>query len=248
MEKKSSISVIILSFNEAGNINNVVDLVLNFLQKENMNDYELIMVDGGSIDGTGKIIDELAAVNDRIKSVHNPIKKGLGYDFRTGISLASKDYVGWFPGDNETLPETMGNIFREIGKTDIIIPYTVNTRVRSLYRRILSTTYTVLFNTIFGLRLKYFNGPCFFRRDLLKTIEMTTDSPAYMAEILIQLVKKGVPYVEVPMYIKARDYGKTSVLKWKNVYLIAETIVRLFFRLHFSRNKKPNHEGGFHAS
>ena len=247
MGKRSSVSVIILSFNEAGNINSVVNLVIKFLQEEGLDDYELILVDGGSTDGTGKIVDDFAVNNDRIKAVHNPEKKGLGHDFKTGISLASKDYVGWFPGDNETLPETMGNIFREIGKTDVIIPYTINTRVRSLYRRILSTTYTAFFNAIFGLRLKYFNGPCFFRRDLLKTIEMTTDSPAYMAEILVQLVKKGVPYVEVPMYIKARDYGKTSVLKWKNVYLIAETVIRLFFRLHFSPNKKPNKEGEFHA-
>ena len=240
MEKKSSISVIILSFNEAGNINNVVDLVLKFLKEEGLDDYELILVDGGSTDGTEKIIDELAASNYHIKAVNNPPKKGLGHDFKTGISLASKDYVGWFPGDNETLPETITNIFKEIGKSDIIIPYTVNPWVRSLYRRILSTTYTVLFNIIFGLRLKYFNGPCFFRRQLLSDITMSTDGPAYMAEILVQLVKKGVPYVEVPMYIKARDYGKTSVLKWKNVYLIAETITRLFFHIYFSRNKKTS--------
>ena len=38
MEKKRSISVIIISFNEAGNISNTVDLVLNFLQKEGLND------------------------------------------------------------------------------------------------------------------------------------------------------------------------------------------------------------------
>ncbi len=238
MEKNRSISVIILSFNEAGNVKNAVDLILQFLQKENLNDYELIIVDGGSTDGTAKIIDELVASNSHIKAVHNPPKKGLGHDFKTGIALASKDYVGWFPGDNETLPETMSNIFKEIGKTDIIIPYTVNTLVRSRYRRTLSVIYTIFFNTIFGLRLKYFNGPCFFRRQLLSNITMSTDGPAYMAEILVQLVKKGVPYVEVPMYIKVRDYGKTSVLKWKNVYLIAQTIIWLFFRLHFSRNKK----------
>lgn len=238
MEKKHSISVIILSFNEAGNINNATNLVLKSLQEEGLDDYELILVDGGSTDGTGKIVDELATSNHHIKAVHNPPKKGLGHDFKTGISLASKDYVGWFPGDNETMPKTMANIFKEIGKFDIIIPYTVNTLVRSRYRRILSLTYTAIFNIIFGLHLKYFNGPCFFKRHLLNKITMSTDGPAYMAEILVQLAKRDMSYVEVPMYIKARDYGKTSVLKWKNVYLIAQTIIRLFFRLHFSRKQK----------
>ena len=235
MEKNNSVSVIILSFNEAGNINGVVDIVIKSLKEEGLDDYELILVDGGSTDGTGKIVDELAASNQHIKAVHNPPNKGLGHDFKTGISLASKDYVGWFPGDNETLPETITNIFKKIGKSDVIIPYTVNPWVRSRYRRILSIIYTTFFNIVFNLQLKYFNGPCFFRRQLLSDVTMSTDGPAYMAEILIQLIKKGVPYVEVPMYIKARDYGKTSVLKWKNVYLIAKTIIRLFFRLHFSK-------------
>lgn len=245
MGKKCSISVIIISLNEAGNINNVVDLVLDFLQKEGLDDYELILINDGSTDGTGKIIDELAARSDRIKSVHNPTKKGLGYDFRTGISLASKDYVGWFPGDNEVSPETIKNIFAKIGEADIIIPiYETKPLSRSRYRRMLSVTYVALFNTIFGLRLKYFNGPCFFRRQLLSDVTMSTNGPAYMAEILVQLVKGGMPYVEVPMYFKPRNYGKTSVLKWKNVYLIAETIIRLFFRLHFSRK---NHKGEFYA-
>jgi len=237
MEKRDSISVIILSLNEAGNIRNVVDLVLKSLKEEGLNDYELILVDSGSADGTEKIIDELAATNAFIKAIHDLPYGGLGHGFRAGVALASKDYVGWFPGDNETLPQTITNVFKNIGKYDIIIPYTVNPEARSRYRRMLSVIYTIFFNIVFGLRLKYFNGPCFFRKQLLNNIIMSTNGPAYMAEILIQLIKKGVSYIEVPMYIKPRDYGKTSVLKWKNVYLIAETIIRLFFRLHFSRNK-----------
>lgn len=248
MEKRSSISVIILSLNEAGNIKNVVSLVLKSLQEENINDYELILVDSGSTDGTEKIIEELALANIHIKAVHDLPRGGLGRSFKTGVALASKDYVGWFPGDNETMPETMTNIFKKIGRFDIIIPYTVNTLVRSRYRRVLSLTYTTLFNIIFSLHLNYFNGPCFFRRQLLNNVTMSTDGPAYMAEILVQLVQKNLPYVEVPMYIKPRDYGKASVLKWKNVYLIAETIIRLFFRLHFSHNQKRNRKGGIYIS
>lgn len=238
MEKKSSISVIILTLNEAGNIKNVISHVLKSLQQENLNDYELILVDSGSTDGTEKIIEEMAATSSRIKAVHDLPKGGLGHGFRTGIALATKDYVGWFPGDNETLPKTITDVFREIDKFDIIIPYVANAKVRSRYRRMLSATYTTFFKIAFGMHLKYFNGPCFFKRQLLNNVTMSTNGPAYMAEILIQLVKRGESYVEVPMYLKPRDYGKTSVLKWKNVYLIAETVIRLFFRLHFSQSKK----------
>ena len=162
------------------------------------------------------------------------IPKGLGYNFRTGVFLAGKNYVGWFPGDNEVLPESMSNTFSQIGKADAVVAYTANPWIRPLYRRLLSTAYTSIFNTIFGLRLKYFNGACFFRREALKNITMTTDSPAYMAEILIQLIKKnGATYIEVPHYIKARSYGRSGVLKWKNVYMIGKTIISILPRIYF---------------
>lgn len=238
LKNRPSVSIIILSLNESGNIKQVIELVTESAMAQNLTDYEIIAVDGGSTDDTQEIIKKLALTNNRIKALYNSGKQGLGHDFKSGLSQASKEYAGWFPGDNETLPETITAILGQIGKTDIIVPYTVNPQVRSFYRRLLSTIYTSLFNSIFGLRLKYFNGPCFFRRDLLKTVAMTTDGPAYMAEILIQLIKNGVSYIEVPMHIKARNYGKASVLKWKNVYSIAQTIVGLFFRLHFSKNQK----------
>lgn len=234
VDSNSSVSIIIPALNEAGNIEKTAETVVDVLEGQHLSDFEILLIDDGSVDDTGKIIDKLAAKNEHFKAFHNPTPRGLGYDFRIGISLASKEYVGWFPGDNETLPETIETILGQIGKTDVIVPYTVNTQVRSIYRRLLSSFYTVMFNSLFGLRLKYFNGPCFFRRELLKTITMSTDGPAYMAEILIQLIKRdNVHYLEVPMYIKVRDYGKTNVLKWKNVYLISKTIANLIFRVYF---------------
>lgn len=241
LKSRPSVSIMILAFNEAGNIRQTVELVTKSVIKQNLVDYEIITVDGGSTDGTQQIIKEITLNDSHLRPIYGHGKKGMGHDFKSGLAHVSKekDYVGWFPGDNETLPETITAILEQIGKADIIIPYTVNPQMRSIYRRFLSATYTMLFGIIFGLKLKYFNGPCFFRRDLLKTVEMTTDGPAYMAEILVQLVRRrGVSYVEVPMYIKKRDYGSSHVLKWKNVYPIGKTILSLIYRIYF-RQKYP---------
>lgn len=234
-----SISVIILALNEAGNIKKTIDTVTGLLVKQGFSDYELLFLDGGSRDGTQRIVTGLADSDSHIKMIPSPSKRGLGQGFRLGVEAASKEYVGWFPGDNETLPETIQNIFTEIAKNkyDAILPYTVNPWVRSVPRRILSSTYTSVFNILFGLNLKYFNGPCFFRRKILSTIMMSSDSPSYMAEILVQLIKKrSISYVEVPMYIKIRDYGRTSVMQWKNVYLIGKTIMGLIQKVYLSRD------------
>ncbi len=234
-----SVSITVPALNEAGNIENTVKNVIQALEKHRIIDFEILIIDDGSTDGTGKIIDDLGVKNSHIRVFHNRVPKGLGYNFRMGANAASKDYVGWFPGDNEILPESIRNILAELGKADMIIPYIANQRIRSRYRRVLSHTYVFIFNAIFGLRLKYFNGTCFFKRELLKTVSMITNSPAYMAEILVQLIKNGkASYIEVPFYMKERTYGKSGVLKWKNVYPIAKTIISVFFQIYFAKSKE----------
>ena len=240
-----SVSVAIPALNEAGNIANAVRVTRDALEKYGFSDFEIILIDGGSSDGTPKIMDEIGSKDRRIKVGPHIKSRGLGHSVRHGLSCATKEYVGWFPGDNETLPETMKNVFAEIGKADVIIPYTVNPWVRTPGRRILSAVYLKTFNMIFGTRLKYFNGPCFFRRPVLDSVVMSTDGPAYMMEILVQLVKSGnASYIEVPMYLKARDYGTSSVLRWGNVLGIAKTAARLFFRVHFHGLPKKGGVGG----
>ena len=233
MLQKLDLSFVIPVKNESESVDTLVHEIIDVAEKSKKT-YEIIFIDDGSTDGMDKIVDRMAAENDRLRPFHNPIPKGLGYNFRTGVFLAGKNYVGWFPGYNEVLPESMSNTFSQIGKADAVVAYTANPWIRPLYRRLLSTAYTSIFNTIFGLRLKYFNGACFFRREALKNITMTTDSPAYMAEILIQLIKKnGATYIEVPHYIKARSYGRSGVLKWKNVYMIGKTILSILPRIYF---------------
>ncbi|MDP3696904.1 MAG: glycosyltransferase family 2 protein, partial [Candidatus Taylorbacteria bacterium] len=148
-----SVSVIVPGLNEAGNIEKAVLVIVAALEKQKITDYEIIMIDDGSTDGMNKIVDRMATENSRFRAFHNQTPKGLGCAFRTGVSLAAKEYVGWFPGDNENLPESMKNIFEQIGKADAIIPYTFNPWVRPLYRRLLSAVYTATFNTLFGLNL-----------------------------------------------------------------------------------------------
>lgn len=238
-----SVSVIITTLNEAGNVRNAVGAVTALLGKHGIADYELLLIDNDSNDGTERIIDELGAQNSRFRVIHNPVNMGLGYSVRSGMKLAAKEYVGWVPGDNETSHETIANIFAAIAKTecDVIVPYTFNPWIRPLHRRVLSVIYTALWNAVFGMHLRYFNGACFFRRKLLDCVIMSTNSPALMAEILVQLVKQhDVSYVEIPMFIRQRDYGTSSVLNWKNIWLIARTFVVLFVRVRLlPRRKRP---------
>lgn len=225
-----SVSILVLSLNEVGNIERTVKSILSHLERAKITDWEIIFVDAASTDGTQeKIIKYVLANPEHFKQAPNC--RGLGIQFRTGVACASKEYVGWFPADNETVDETMKNIFLALGKADMIVPYTVNVWARTLFRRILSWLYTTFVQLVYSVDLKYFNGPCFFRRKLLEKIPMTSNGLAYMAEILVQGHHLGASSAEVEMYIRPRDYGASSVVTFKNVWPIAATFARLFWRV-----------------
>jgi hypothetical protein len=135
------------------------------------------------------------------------------------------------PGDNEIPAEAIKKIFSRAGVADIIIPYTANTWVRPLSRRVISKIFVILINTLFGIRLTYYNGTCVIKSSLLKKVPMTTWGFAYMAGILVRLIRQGASFSEVGVDIQPRDTGKSKAFRLKNVISVVSAIVRLFWEV-----------------
>ena len=72
--------------------------------------------------------------------------------------------------------------------------------------RMVSKSFATLCNIIFGLRLKYYNGIALYPKQLLKQV-IIADSPAYNAGILVQLLKSGVSYIELPQELNPASAG-----------------------------------------
>ncbi|MCK5225593.1 MAG: glycosyltransferase, partial [Planctomycetes bacterium] len=73
----ASISVFFPFYNEQDNVAETAKKAIDVLEKINA-DYELIIVDDGSKDNTGKIADEIAGQNDKVKVIHHPVNLGYG--------------------------------------------------------------------------------------------------------------------------------------------------------------------------
>lgn len=233
-----SISVIIPAFNEEGNLENTVKDVVSAIETANIENYEILIFNDFSGDRTGEVAERLAIESKRIRVIHNPKNMGLGYNYQKGIELAKNDYVIMVPGDNEVEGKSVGNLFSQVGKADIIISYTANPETRPKTRQIISKSFVKLMNFLFGLKLRYYNGICLIRKDLLQKVEMTTFGFAYMAEILTKLIKSGHSFVEVPMYIRPRAYGRVSVFRLKSITGVIRTILLLFSEVYFKKKDK----------
>lgn len=232
-----TLSVIIPALNEEGNLAAAVDTVLRAIGNR-FADYELLIFDDGSTDRTGAIADELAAGNQHVRAIHNPRNMGFGYNYNRGVELARMEYVTMFPGDNEIPGEAIRAILNAVGEADIVVPYIATPSVRSGSRRLISATFVALVNFLFGLQLRYFNGPCVHRRTLLLSVPMRTHGFAYMAAILVRLIRSGCSYVEVPMPLQARQHGQSKAFRPKNIASVLSTIGELFWEVQIRERRK----------
>ena len=236
---KPSLSIIIPAFNEEGNIESAVSSVLSALQ-DHRRSYEILIFDDGSTDDTGKIADRLAASNSSIKVIHNGINRGLGYSLRRGFDLASKDYVTWCAGDNPMYQESLSEMFEKTGQADVVTSFVANPEFRAPGRRLLSQTYVGLFNLLFGLRLRYYNGFAIYRTDLVKKFRTSTQGFSFLAELLVLLVNSGYSCLEVPTRHRLRMHGKSKAFNWRNLVDVQKTILRLIGVVYFKQGKNTS--------
>jgi glycosyltransferase involved in cell wall biosynthesis len=190
-------------------------------------DVEVIVIDDGSTDGTGAIADDLAGRDARIRVVHHDRPRNLGYAYKAGVALARFEYVIMFPGDNEGSDEQLDAVLSRAGTADVVVNYISNPEVRPWSRRVVSRAFVALVNTLFGLRLRYYNGTVLHRTALVRAIEIRTDSFAYQAEALVKLLRAGRSFVEVATPISPRAAGRTKAFKLKNTIEVGRTLLRL---------------------
>ena len=233
--KSASVSVVVLAFNEAKNLPNTVKSVAQILE-DKFPEYEIIIVNDGSHDDTGQVAEGLAERKSHIKVIHNRQNMGCGFTFRRGVRVAGGEYAWLIPGDGEISPDSIETIANYIGTADMVIPYVLNAGIRPLSRRIVSWGYTTLLNILFWRKLHYYNGPCVIRSDLAKSVP-TVNSPgfAFMAPILLRLLKQGHSYTEVGITLEARRYGAPSVSSLINIISALRTIAWLFWDINVTR-------------
>ena len=147
-----SISIFFPCYDEEANVANTVSKAQAVLEKLGW-DYELIIVDDGSADRTGKIADELAAANPRVRAVHHPQNRGYGGAVQSGIRASTKKLVFYTDGDGQFDISEMPPLVPLMEEYDIIACYRLNRRDPWI-RKFNAFCWTTLVNFVFGMRIR----------------------------------------------------------------------------------------------
>ena len=207
-----SVSFVFPMYNESDNIENTVRRAAR-LASEISADYEIVISDDASTDGSAELVDRMAAHDPHIKPVHLKVNTNFGGALNAGLMAASKDAVIYtdsdFPAKEDDIKKALELLD---GGADVVTAYSTVIKDPKIKRVIMSKVYNCLIRSLFGLKLKDINsGLKIYRGEVLKGMELKSKSPFIDAEIFVEAAKRGYKIAQYGLVFDHRTKGASTI-------------------------------------
>jgi glycosyltransferase involved in cell wall biosynthesis len=219
-----SISVFFPCYNERENVGRTLEKALVVLERLKA-DFEVIVVDDGSSDGTGQIADEIARRDSRVKVVHHRSNLGYGAALQSGFKAATKELVFYTDGDGQFDVEEMPPLLPLMEQYDIVSCYRLD-RQDSFIRRINGWCWTKLVCLLFGMQIRDID--CAFKlykREIFDQMKLSSTGALIDTEILARAARKGCRTTQRPVHHYPRTAGAPT---GGSLRVIARAFIELF--------------------
>ena len=228
-----SISVFFPCYNEQDNIARTLEQAIDVLGKLTA-DFEVIVVNDGSADATGKIADGIIRQDSRVKVVHHPKNLGYGAALQSGFKAATKELVFYTDGDGQFDIGELPALLPLIEQYDIVSCYRLN-RQDSLIRKINGWAWTKLVYLLFGMKIR--DVDCAFKlykREIFDKMKLVSAGALIDAEILARAVRRGYTVTQRGVHHYPRTAGQQT---GANIRVILRAFKELF-KLHSKIRKE----------
>jgi len=223
------VSVVIPTFDEARTIEEVIRRVAAVPFRT-----EILVVDDGSSDATGAILERLQGEIAQLRAFREPVNRGKGAAVRRGIAESRGDFVVIQDADLEYDPSDLPKLLAPLldGVADVVY----GTRLRGgepqrahlfwhyVGNRFLSLLTNVLFNTtISDMEVGYKA----FRGELIRAIRLVSDDFGFEPEVTAKVLRiPGIRLYEVPISYYGRTFAEGKKITWRDGIRAVGTLIR----------------------
>ena len=209
--------VVIPTYNERDNVEGIVERVTRSVPDANV-----LIVDDGSPDGTGKIADELATGDPRVHVLHRTGKAGLGAAYIAGFSWGlQRDYgvLVEMDADGSHAPEQLPSLLRALRHADLVLGSrwvsggTVVNWPKS--REMISRAGNLYTRVALGVNLRDATGGYrAYRRTVLEAVDyrdVASQGYCFQVDLAWRASRAGFRVVEVPITFADRERGESKM-------------------------------------
>ena len=220
----SSVSVFFPAYNDAGTIPTMIIRALQTLPQITA-DYEVIVINDGSVDDTGLVLDEMVKHFPQLRVIHRAQPSGYGGVLRAGFAEARKDWIFYTDGDAQYDPREMTVLAAVVTEqVDVAQGYKIK-RHDPYHRILLGLAYQYFVKFIFGLSIR--DVDCDFRlmrRTIFDKVQLDSTTGAITFEMVKKIQDAGFRFVEAPVHHWYRQYGDSQFFNFSRV---ARTLLAL---------------------
>lgn len=220
-----------VAYNEEANLGPCIDEALGFL-RANCRDFELIVVDDGSSDGTAAVARAAKAqAPDEIRVVSYRPNRGIGGALTAGWSEATRDWVTWLPADGQVPPIGLKALFAMIEADPQLGIITTQFPTRfseadSVLRKVLSRGLRGVLWASTGVS-REMDGIWLIQRSTLLGLPLKSQTFFLNLEIPIRAIRAGHKAGHVTMPIRPRMSGVSKVVNPAKIKLVLRETLKL---------------------
>jgi dolichol-phosphate mannosyltransferase len=227
------ISIVIPCYNEAENISDAVNMVINGID-ESVSSYEIILVDDGSTDDSRALISDILASigkGGKIRAIHHTDNRGKGAALRSGIEQALMEWTLMMDADLQIDISELKSFLPYCAEYDFIKGVRVGRR-EGFIRTVVSITYNAVARLVIGSPVHDVGCPFkLVRTELAKEMPVSSDRFAVDAEMLLHAKRHGHRFREVDVTCQTRLKGTSSV-KLRHVVQTFFEVITLKIRMN----------------
>jgi len=230
--KFPSLTVFFPAYNDAPSLPDLVGKAFSVLA-EHVEDYELIVVNDGSHDDTGAVLEELRVrFSPRMRVVTHPQNRGYGGALRSGFEAATKEWVFYTDGDGQYDVSELPRLLERAGpKTGLINGYKLE-RHDPAHRIWIGKIYNFCARLLFRIRIRDIDCDYrLIRRSLLDKVHLTSTSGTICVELVRKLELSRCEVIEVGVHHYPRLHGTSQFFRVRSLASTFGQLLRLWVKL-----------------